>query len=591
MVLGDRTRIVRAVRLLVTAALLCAPCAAQGQITLVNATAESGIAHTHAADATCMGSQAWQTGGMAVGDFNNDGWPDLYVIGGGIVADKLYINNGAGGFANVAPAWGLTLMHGGCGASVADYDRDGWQDIYVTSFGNAGAPGQIGKHRLLRNTGNGSFSDVAVSAGVNQTTTQLPNGYGSAWGDYDLDGDLDLFVASWKDIFGLGNNGTGNKLFRNDGNGTFTNVTSTAMPNAMFGVWGFQPAFVDMDGDRYPELLLAADFETSRYLKNNADGTFTNWTAQSGTGLDDNGMGQTVGDFNNDGRLDWYVTSIHMAVPNQGHHNGNMLYMSQGGHVYTETSVPSGVNDGGWGWGTLALDLDNDGWLDLVEINGRPTAEWANERGYLWHNNGDPPANTFTEIGIQAGFDHVGEGRAMAWMDADRDGDQDFFVFVNNGTLLYYRNDTPKAGNWIHLEFDTSAHDLLPPQGYGTRVTVITGEHSQIRYLSGSPSYLATSEAAMHVGVGAAEVIDRIEIHWSRGQTSVLTDVQVNQFLEIQAPLAADVTADGLVNVIDLLSIISRWGLCPAGTVCAEDVNGDGTVNEADLMSVLKHWS
>ncbi|MCZ6603017.1 MAG: VCBS repeat-containing protein, partial [Planctomycetota bacterium] len=223
-------------------------------------------------------------------------------------------------------------------------------------------------------------------------------GAGVALLDYDLDGDLDLCVVSyWGEH-------QGNRLFRNNGDETFTDVTDVALGMGVFEVWGFQPAFVDMNGDRYPELLISADYETSRYLVNNADGTFTDMTVASGTGLDDNGMGQAVGDFDNDGLLDWYVSSIHQLIPPPGHNSGNMLYVAQGSHCYVESSVATGTNDGGWGWGTVTVDLDNDTWLDIVEVKGRPAkgGEWINEPGKLFHNDGD---GTFTEMAAATGFD------------------------------------------------------------------------------------------------------------------------------------------------------------------------------------------
>ncbi|MCI0364596.1 MAG: FG-GAP-like repeat-containing protein [Phycisphaerales bacterium] len=558
-------------------------------VTVTNAGDDVGLIAVHVADFQCIPiGQSWMTGGLAVGDFNRDSWPDVFVLGGGDSPDKLYMNDGHGAFVDQALAWGVAEPHGGCGAAVADFDNDGWQDIYVTSFGNANQPSQPGQHRLYRNTGRNSFMNVAVQAGVNQTTVDVASGFGSAFGDYDLDGDLDLFVAAWKDNAGAGNGGAGNRLFRNNGDGTFTDVT-VLLGNATVGVWGFQPAFVDMNGDLFPELLVAADFGTSRYLVNN-NGTLSNFTVPSGTGLDENGMGQTVGDVDNDGLLDWYVTSIHLTRPPLGFNSGNMLYMNQGNHSFDETSVESGVNDGGWGWGTVAVDLDHDGWLDLIEVNGRAAAggKWNNEPEYLFHNDGD---GTFTEIGAAAGLDLAGDARAIALLDADHDGDQDFVISVFNGPLRYYRNDTTSIGAWITINFDTGANPFLPADGYGTRIIATIDGQSQTRYISGSPSYLATSELVAHFGFSAvpiADTIDTIEIHWTRGNVSVLQHVAVNQFLTIEAPIPADVTADGSVNVADLLAVISDWGSCPAP--CASDVNNDATVNVADLLLVIGNW-
>lgn len=578
-----------------TPGLLLAP-TATAQITLQNDTPVSGVNFLHQPDIGCIGPQVWMTGGFAVGDVTNDGYPDLFIVGGGLAPDRLYVNNGDGTFTDVSEEAGVAALHGGNGVAVGDYNNDGWLDIYVTSFGPAGQPGQPGHHRLYRNNGDGTFTNVAVEAGVNQTTTDVPNGYGAAFGDYDLDGQLDLFVCSWRDTPnqpGMPNMGEGNRLFRNNGDGTFTDVTESAIGDGLAGVWGFQPAFVDMDDDLYPEILIAADFETSTYLRNNGDGTFSNVTPESGTGLDDNGMGQTTGDFNNNGLQDWYVTSIHKNNPLPGDNVGNMLYVNQGEHQYAELSHEAGVNDGGWGWGTIAADLNNDGWLDILEVNGRDAAgEWANERGYLFANNGD---GTFDEVGLEAGFDHVGEGRGIAWFDADRDGRLDFAVSVNLGELEVYRNlsngPTGKPNSFLHLTFDTSNNPLLPANGFGTHVTAAVGEMAYTRVLSGSPSYLATSELIVHLGLGDADVIDELRIRWSRGYETVLHDVPANQFLTVQAPDLADLSADGMVGTDDLAMLVDRWGPVITSSALVADINNDGVVDGADLAILLGAWT
>jgi enediyne biosynthesis protein E4 len=558
------------------------------QIAVVDATESAGLTTNHMPDIPCLTiGQWWMTGGLAIGDFNRDNWPDVFVIGGGQTPDKLFINNGDGTFTNQAPQWGVSALHGGNGAAVGDFNRDGWPDLYVTSFGTPGQTGQPGKHRLYKNNGNGTFTEMAVAAGVNYTTTTtFPSGYGGCFGDYDLDGDLDLFVANWKDQSSSGNGGTGNRLFRNNGNSTFTDATPIAIPLGLQAVWGFQGAFVDMNGDHFPELLVAADFKSSRYLINNGNGTFTNFTTASGTGKDDNGMGQTVGDFNRDGLLDWYVTSIHKDNPLPGNNPGNMLYTNQGNHVYVENSIPAGVNDGGWGWGTVAVDLDNDGWDEIVEVNGRQGgSEWENELEYIYQNDSD---GTFTRLPPTCGLTLAGEGRGLAWFDADRDGDQDFVITVNNGALRYYRNDTPNQGNWLRVVLSTQANPHLPPDGFGALVKVTAGEITWHRYMSGSPSYLATSEQSLHFGLGQIKAIDSLEVHWPRGQITTISNPVMNAFLTINAPIPADINANGSVNVDDLLAVINAWGPCPG--VCAADTNASGAVDVDDLLEVINNW-
>ncbi|MEM9057248.1 MAG: FG-GAP-like repeat-containing protein, partial [Pseudomonadota bacterium] len=201
------------------------------------------------------------TGGGAVGDFNGDGYPDLFVIGGGERADALFINQRDGTFVDEADAWGIADRHRGTGATVADYDGDGDADLYVTSLGSVTQllP-EAGQHRLYRNDGNG-FVDVAEVAGVNRTADH-PDGFGAAFGDYDLDGDLDLFVAGWHSVGADG--ALGSRLFRNRGDGTFDEVTAAAGV-VRDSTHAFGAIFADMNHDRYPELLVPGDFGTSRY--------------------------------------------------------------------------------------------------------------------------------------------------------------------------------------------------------------------------------------------------------------------------------------------------------------------------------------
>ncbi len=559
---------------------------AAGEITVVNDTVNAGFVAMHDADEIAMpAAQEWQTGGLAVADFNRDGHQDIFWIGGGGTADKLFLNDGMGHFVDAAAAWGIAAPHCGNGAAVGDYNGDGWPDLYVTSFGAPGVPGVPGSHRLYLNDGGTVFTNVAA-AGVNFSCPGTnPAGYGAAFGDYDLDGDLDLFVTSWW------GGDDGNRLYRNNGNGTFTDVTAASIGAALDGVWGFQPAFVDMDGDRYPELLIAADFETSRYLVNDADGTFTDMTVPSGTGLDDNGMGQAVGDFNHDGRFDWYVTSVWMSNPPPDSNVGNMFYLAIGEHLYFEASVLAGINDGRWGWGTIAVDLNQDTWLDIVEVNGRPApgSEWINQRGKLFRNNGT--GLSYTDVALAAGFDHTDEGRGLAYLDADGDGDLDFVVSTNDGPPALYINETPNIGHWLMIDLDTSTNARLAPDGFGTLVRATAGAVTQRQYMNSAPSYLSTSQLVVHFGLGAATVVNELRVEWTSGAVTTLTGVAADQHVTITAPVPADFDADGDVDVVDLLELLGGWGPCPAAPApCLSDVDGDGQTGVTDLLAVLAAW-
>jgi hypothetical protein len=552
------------------------------QVAFESAAGEVGLVAVHAPDADAMPEiQEWMTGGLAVGDYNGDGYADLFCVGGGLAPDKLFINDGNGHFTDEAADWGVAALHMSNGASAADYDGDGWIDIYVTSFGPSGGPAAPGYHRLYHNNGNGSFTNVAGSAGVNYSSFSAAGGYGSAWGDYDLDGDLDLFVTTWRAKV------QGNRLYKNEGDGTFTDATTDALGGAAFVAWGFQPAFADMNGDLYPELLISADFDTSRYFVNNGDGTFDDFTVPSGTGLDENGMGQTIGDVDRDEILDWYVTSVHQANPPAGIDNGNMLYMGIGNDVYEERSEAAGCNDGGWGWGTIALDVDHDGWLDLIEVNGRPAAQWANERAKLFHNLGEA---IFEEIAEDSGFDCVGEGRGVVYLDAEQDGDLDVAVCMNESSLEYYRNLTG-TGAWLQVELDTASNPLLAPNGFGARVEAVVGSVTHVRILNGSPSYLSTSEHVVHFGLDNAVTVDELRVIWPRGQVTTLQGVAVDQRLVIPGPVPGDLDADGVIDVSDLLELLALWGPVTDAHDLRADPSGDGVVGVDDLLIVLAGWS
>ena len=460
---------------------------------------------------------AYSVGGGAVADFNQDGYPDMFVIGGGQVPDRLYINNQDGTFTEAAADWGVDFQHAGNGASAADYDGNGYPDLFVTSAGVSGSGPQPGHNRLYRNEGDGSFTEVATAAGVETAHPQDGLDTGSAWGDYDRDGDLDLFVTS-HDL-----SPAGNILYRNNGDGTFTDVTDSAgvevSGSGLF--WGFQGRFSDMDGDLWPDLLVAADFGSSRY--------FTDITTASGTGMDEFGMGSAVGDLDGDTDLDWFVTSINQE-PSGGGNIGNMLYLNQGAHTYSEVSQSAGVSDGGWGWGTIPVDLNHNGRLDLVAVNGRPMSQWANDRARIFRNNGD---GSYTDLAPDLGL-AGSEGRGVAVIDADRDGRQDIIVYNNQEPLIYYANQT-SAQNWLAVRLDTSADPSLAPDGFGSRVELTVDGVTQIRYIDGTPSYLATSEPLAHFGMGDATEADQLRIVWADGSETIIGDPAINQYHTVPA--------------------------------------------------------
>ncbi len=465
--------------------------------------------------------------GAAVIDYDNDGWQDLFLNGGGLEPDRLLRNAGDGTFTDATETSGVAgEPHLGSAAAAGDFDGDGWVDLFVASHGPPDDP-QPGFHRLWKNNGDGTFTDVAAEAGVTTTSTETHDGFGSVFADYDLDGDLDLFVAGWQ------KDSRGNRMFRNDGDGTFTDVT-TDVGIVDDGIRGFSPCLVDTDGDRYPELVLVADFGTSKYFINEG-GTFTlrDERADSGEQLWA-GMGTAMGDVNNDGMLDWYATAI-FDDSGDGRGDGNKLYYNLGEHAWKNDAAAAGVADGGWGWGALTVDLDLDGWLDIVEVNGwhfEGFEVYTGEMAKVFLSNGAD--GTFEEVAMETGFRHDLMGLGLINLDYDNDGDQDVAVTSGNDAFRFYRNDQDTGNSWLRVFLDDGDVADIAPQGIGSRVWATVDDQTYLRYVGGCANYLGTPEPSAHFGLGDATVVDELRIEWPNGTTTVLEDVEINQTLTVQ---------------------------------------------------------
>ncbi len=275
------------------------------------------------------------------------------------------------------------------GVAAGDYDRDGDVDLYAVR-------GDIGPNLLFRNRGDGTFEDVTAASGI----TSNRDSVSAAFGDYDRDGDLDLFITHWGDNSPPGPT---QQLWRNDGTGAFTDVSaaagisaSYAMPDGQIADLSFTPSFADVDNDGWPDLLVAGDFRTSQVFRNNRNGTFTN-TTDPAVITDENAMGLAVGDYDDDGNLDWFVSSIwdpdQDAMGNNWFVSGNRLYRGHGDGTFSDVTDVAGVREGYWGWGATFADFDNDGDLDLYHTNGwkrdDPAAhEFHFDPARAWLSNG-----------------------------------------------------------------------------------------------------------------------------------------------------------------------------------------------------------
>ncbi len=474
-------------------------------------------------------------GGTAAGDFDNDGDVDLFVLGGGNEVDSLFINDGDGNFSNLAESAGLAEPHLGSGVAAGDYDGDGDLDLFVTSHGVPGSPPVTGAHRLYRNNGDLTFTDVATEAGVTTTSTIIADGFSAVFGDIDLDGDLDLFVTGWH------RDSKGNRLFENNGDGTFTDITDDA-GIVDDGIRGFSPCLVDTTGDRYPELLLVADFGTSRYFVNNATTplSYSEQTAGVGVGKEWSGMGTAVGDVDNDGLLDWYATAI-FDVEGVGRGDGNKLYLGNTDATFTDVASLVGVDDGGWGWGAVIVDFNHDGRPDVFETNGWELPAYVGNPSRLWMSVGEPDPNSadrgleFVEVASDAGPTHELSGLGVAHLDIDADGDQDLAVTSSNDEFKLFRNGLEgSATNWLRVLLDTTDAPGIAPNGVGSIVRVSTGDTTMTRPVGGCSSYNSTSELSAHVGIGTSEVVDQVRVEWADGSVTTIQDVPANQTLTVR---------------------------------------------------------
>jgi hypothetical protein len=297
-------------------------------------------------------------------------------------------------------------------------------------------------------------------------------------------------------------------------------------------------------------------------------------------------MGVTVGDFNNDGRPDFYVTSIYTLQ--QGHPGvpgtGNMLYMNMGGNHFQEVGASAGVRQGGWGWGTVAADLRNIGRVDIVETNGWQGSNYGGEfladATCVFLNTS---TGTFASAAAACGVSHAGLGRGMVTLDYDRDGREDVIIATNGGPLTLYRNDSAPA-NWVSVALTTRASQGLAPNGYGAHVVVTTNGVDQHRWITGAQSFLSQSELSAHFGLGTA-AIARVRVEWPDGRVSVRTGVLANQSITISS-CPGDANADGRLGVDDIFAFINTWFAAASGA----DFNADGVIAVQDIFEFLNAW-
>ncbi len=507
--------------------LLVGPSAsAEAAWTFTDVTAAAQITHTHGWTAP-FGDEYVLCGGVASGDYDDDGWIDLFVVRGDVGPNLLYRNKGDGTFEDKAAFAEVDDTMLGCGATFADYDGDGDLDLLVTGFDDEPS-------KFYSNDGDGTFTDVSANFPLTRK-----NNLSASFADYDRDGDLDAFVTHWT-LPKISHRTVDEHLWRND-SGTFVDVGQaagiTAHPLDSDTDKTFTPNFTDIDDDGWLDLLLVADFGDTQVFVNDGDGTFTNVTNPSVI-TDQNGMGSAICDYDFDGDMDWFVTSIFNTSTGG---NGNRMYRNQDGlgNFFEDQTTATGTREGYWGWGASCQDFDNDGDVDIFHVNGYDNAPSQNDPARLFVSNG---AAVFTEESAARNIDDTGRGLGVVSFDYDRDGDLDIFITNNQAAPKLYRNDG-LSQNYLTVKLDGLAPNT---ESIGSRVLATVGGTTMVRELRAGNNFISQDPAEAHFGLASATQVDTLEVRWFNGGSTTMTNVPANQVLTIVEP--TNTCGDGTVD-------------------------------------------
>ena len=495
--------------------------------------------------------------GAAFLDYDNDGRLDVFLVNGTRLdnaagnpapTNHLYRNDGDGTFQDVTGKAGLTRTGWGQSVSAGDYDNDGLEDIFISSYGT---------NALYHNNGNGTFTETAQRAGVANNRSRW--GSGSAFLDYDHDGFLDLFVASYIDLDlktaplpetgpclykGVmvacgppGLSGGVNTLYHNNGNGTFTDVSEKSGVTKTNGTYGLGVLVLDFDNDNWPDIYVANDSSPAALYHNNKNGTFTDIGVEAGCafsvdGKPQAGMGVTAGDYDRDGWLDIFKSNFAGDTSTLYHNTGKLSFDD------VTFQAGMGLNTRWLGWGCGFIDYDNDGWPDIFLVNGHvyPEVEkLTTEAGYaqrkvLYQNlrNG-----RFADVSSKLGgaIMEPASSRGCAFADYDNDGDVDILINPVNAAPELLKCESNTGNNWITIKTIGVKSNR---DGIGARIKCSTADGSQIDEVRSGGSYYSQNDLRVHFGLGKNQKIKTIEIRWPSGQTDTLNDVAVNQFITVK---------------------------------------------------------
>ncbi len=524
---------------------------------LVDVTKAAGIQFVHLASPEKKYILESMSGGVLVIDYDRDGWPDIYftnaptvemALHGQKARATLYHNNHDGTFTDVTTKAGVETPCFAMGGAVGDYNNDGWPDMYITCLG-----GNI----LYRNNGDGTFSDVTKQAGVADGRWST----GAAFGDYDGDGFVDLMVTNYVDFklndlpgFGKaatckyrgidvqcgprGLKGAGDSLFHNNRDGTFTDVSKTAGVNDPDGYFGLGVVWADFNNTGRPDIYVANDSTPNFLYRNDGAGKFTEIGLESGTAVSADGseqgsMGVAVADYNHTGLLSIYVTNFADEY--------NTLYENQGKWDFRDVSYDAGVALASlpWvKWGDAFVDFDNDGWADLVAVNGQvypqvdsiPSGARYRQPKTLYLNERN---GTFCDATEQAGSALMEPriSRGLATADFDNDGSVDLVVSDLDGAPMLLHNRGIAGAHWVTFELAGTKSNRL---AFGARITITAGGVTQMDEIHSGGSYLSQNDLRLHFGLADAKKVDSVEIRWPSGKRETLRDLAPDKVYSVQ---------------------------------------------------------